>query len=79
MAQAELDLSLNREGLEAREGNLAQAMTKHEEEVAHHKGHVKKADERLARKKADQDKEHEARLKAVRMLVSKEYASKFKK
>ena len=77
--QAKLDLSLNREGLEAREGNLAQAMTKHEEEVAHHKGHVKKADKCLARKKADQDKEHEARLKAVRMLVSKEYASKFKK
>ena len=79
VAQAELDLSLNCEGLEAREGCLAQAMTQHEEEVARHKGHVKKVDECLAIKKVHQDKEHEARLEAVRTLVSKEYASKFKR
>ena len=54
-------------------------MGKHEEEVTRHKGHVKKADERLARRKADQDKEHEARLQAARTQVSKEYASKFKR
>ena len=54
-------------------------MARHEEEVTRHKGHVKKADERLARRKADQDKEHKARLQAARTQVSKEYASKFKR
>ena len=47
--------------------------------MTRHKGHVKKADERLTKKKADQDKEHEVRLQAVQTLVSKEYSSKFKK
>ena len=79
VVQADLDLTLQRKGLEAREGSVAQVMTKHEVEVARHKGHVKKADERLARKKPDQDKEHKARLKTVREQVSQEYASKFKK
>ena len=59
-------MSLQREGLEAREDKLAQVMIKHDEEVARHKGHVKKADKGLARKKVDQDKEHDARPKTVR-------------
>ena len=79
VAQAELDLNRNREGLETHEGDLAQAMARHEEEVTHHKGHVKKVDERLARRKADQDQEQEARLHAAQTQVSKEYASKFKR
>ena len=54
-------------------------MAKHEAEVTHHQGHVKRADERLAKRKADHDQEHEARLHATRTEVSKEYASKFKK
>ena len=54
-------------------------MTQHEQEVARHEGHVKKADDRLARRKEDQDQGHKARLKAVRTLISKEYSSKFKK
>ena len=79
VAQAELDLNRNHEGLETREGDLAQAMARHEAEVTRHQGHVKRAHERLAKKKADQDQEHEARLHAARTQVSKEYASKFKK
>ena len=79
VAQAELDLNRNREGLETREGDLTQAMDRHEAEVTRHQGHVKRADECLARRKADQDQEHEARLHAARTQVSKEYASKFKK
>ena len=54
-------------------------MTKHEEEVARRKGNVKRADERLAKKKTEQETEHEARLKKVQEQVSREYTSKFKK
>ena len=79
VAQVELDLNRNREALETREGDLAKAMARHEEEVTRHKGHVKKADERLAKRKVDQDQEHEARLHTARNQVSKEYASKFKR
>ena len=75
----DLDLSRNREELESREGNLAQTLASHEAEVAHHQAHVRRADERLGKRKADQDAEHQARLKAVRTQVSKEYSSKFKK
>ena len=79
VAQAELDLNCNRDGLETREGDLAQAMARHEEEVTRHQGHVKRADERLTKRKADQDQEHEARLHVAWTHVSKEYASKFQK
>ena len=79
VALAELDMGHQREELKAREGNIARAISVHEEEVAWHKVLIKKADERLARKKPEQDKEHEARLKMVRERVSHEYASKFKK
>ena len=78
-AQADLDLSRNREELESREGNLAQTLASHKAEVARHQAHVRRADERLAKRKADQDAEHQARLQAVRTQVSKEYSSKFKK
>ena len=79
VAQTKLDMSLQSEGLEAREGSLAQAMVTHEAEVTRHKGLVKRADERLAKKKAEQDAKYEARLKTVQEQVSREYASKFKK
>ena len=39
VAQAELDLNHNREGLETREGDLAQAMARHKAEVTRHQGH----------------------------------------
>ena len=66
VAQADLDQSRNREELESREENLAQAMASHEAEVTRHQAHVRRADERLAKRKADQDAEHQARLHAVR-------------
>ena len=78
-AQADLDLSRNREELEAREGTLAQTMASHEAEVARHQVLVTRADERIAKRRADQDVEHQARLHAVRTAVSTEYSSKFKK
>ena len=78
-AQADLDLSCNREELESRERDLAQTLASHEAEVAHHQAHVRWADERLAKRKTDQDAEHQARLHAVRTQVSREYSSKFKK
>ena len=49
-------MSRQREELEAREGNVARAMGTHEQEVARHKVLVKKADARLAKKKAEQEK-----------------------
>ena len=52
-AQADLDMSRNREELEAREGSLAQSMASHEAEVARHQVLVRRADERLAKRKAD--------------------------
>ena len=52
-AQADLDLSRNREELESHEGSLAQAMASHEAEVARHQVLVRRADERLAKRKAD--------------------------
>ena len=64
-AQADLDLSRNREELKYREENLAQAMASHEAEVTRHQAHVSGADERLAKRKADQHEEHQARLHAV--------------
>ena len=54
-------------------------MASHEAEVTRHQAHVRRADERLAKRKANQDEEHQARLHAVRTQVSKEYSSKFKK
>ena len=47
--------------------------------MARHQAHIRRADKRLAKRKADQDVEHQARLQAVRTQVSKEYSSKFKK
>ena len=72
-------MSRNCEELESREGNLAQTMASHEAEVARHQVLVRRADERLTKRKADQDAEHQARLQAVRTVVSTEYSSKFKK
>ena len=54
-------------------------MASHEAEVARHQVLIRRADERLAKRRADQDAEHQARLHAVRTAVSTEYSSKFKK
>ena len=51
-------MSRNREELESREGNLAQTLASQEAEVARHQAHVRRADERLAKRKVDQDAEH---------------------
>ena len=72
-------MSRNREELEAREGSLAQSMASHEPEVARHQILVRRADERLAKRKADQDAEHQARLQTLRTAVSADYSSKLKK
>ena len=61
-AQADLDLSRNREELETHEGTLAQTMASHEAEVARHQANVRRADEHLTKRKTDQDAEHQARL-----------------
>ena len=63
----------------AREGSLAQSMASHEAEVARHQALVRRADERLAKRKADQDAEHQERLQAARATVTADYSAKLKK
>ena len=72
-------MSRDPEGLESREGNLAQTLASHEAEVARHQAHVRRADERLAKRKADQDAGHQERLQAARATVSADYSAKHKK
>ena len=61
------------------EGNLARTMGVHDQEVVRHQVLMKKADQWLARKKTELEKEAEEKLKGCREQASHEYASKFKK
>ena len=63
LALREQELSGQRAALEAREESLAAALVRYEREVATHKGHVERFNERFAEQKAEAEKEFQAREK----------------
>ena len=79
LLQAEQELSAQRVDLEAREGNLAEALGKLNREVATHKKHVERFNARFAERKEEAEKEFQDREKAYRAAVSRDYNEKFLK
>ena len=79
LALREQELSGQRAALEAREESLAESLVKHEHEVATHKKHVEHFNAKFAERKEEAEKEFQAREKAYRAAVSRDYAEKFTK